>query len=545
MDLKQDFSRFIPKQKISGLISIVPEVNLVDYEKWLQNFFGKSEWPDINVVSEIEYEKESDSYVINCNLNLFLYFLRILNVPVFNFQSAIVIDKIKSASDLRYSCEVEFVKLDLFPDILEEIFRQAITVNKYILTNRLYETNVKYILGKIQRQIIDHHKKKIPGGKSTYPLLYCANKMNIPFLHLGRGIYQLGYGSKKHVFDRSYSELNSTFGTIMAQNKFVTTNYLRMAGLPAPRNHLVSNMRDARKSATLLGFPVVVKPIDRDRGEGVTVNINSEIELDDAFTKAIKVSNAKRVLVEEMISGVCHRLFIGNGALLYAVKRLPNGIFGDGLRSIRKIIQDEFETENSKAPWQRKILATLDYKAHQSLSRIGLNPESIPESGVFVPLRLIESTVDGGVDVDVTRQVNSENVNSALEISNLFGLREVGIDLITDDITLPWYQNGGAFNEINVAPLLGGGDISRSYIPKFLQSYFHDDGRIHVEVVEHFELARARQESLIKEGMRTFVISKESILGTSGNQIPSKVENLEDKVKSILLRIDCDAIVVC
>jgi hypothetical protein len=63
------------------------------------------------------------------------------------------------------------------------------------------------------------------------------------------------------------------------------------------------------------------------------------------------------------------------------------------------------------------------------------------------------------------KQVNKENLDAAIEISKLFGLSEVGIDFISNDVSEPWYKNGAAFNEVNVAPLLGGGEISRGYIP--------------------------------------------------------------------------------
>jgi cyanophycin synthetase len=545
MKYDQEIDRFIPKMVVSEPVDIASGISPNEYEKWINCFFAEEKWQDFELISQSKFNTEFDMRVVQTTLNLFLYFLRVLRVPIFDFHYVKVN---KAASDeviSSYMCSVAFSKLDYFPEIFEPLFKQVITINKYISTNSFNEKNVEFIFNQIQSQLVKPLQKKTPGGKSTFPVLDSANIRNIPFLHLGRGIYQLGYGSKKHVFDRSYSELNSTYGTILAQGKFGTTNYIKSAGFPTPKNILVSELKEAQKAAISIGFPVVVKPIDLDRGEGVSININTEGELNTAFSHAMKLSRAKKVLVEKMIPGVCHRLFIANHNLLYAVKRLPYGVYGDGVQTISQLVQEKIGKEDRKAPWKREIVAQLDHRALDAISKLGFNTSTIPDLGVFVPLRLIESTADGGVDVDVTTQVNRENLEAAIEISKLFGLSEVGVDFISNDVSVPWYKNGGAFNEVNVAPLLGGGEISRGYISNFLQRYFPDNGRIQIEIEENLDVARSRQINLTSKGLRTFMVSESIILDSSGNTIVSACNGFEDKIKSILYKIDCDALIIC
>jgi len=545
MNYAQEIDRFIPKMVVSEPVEIAFGISPDEYEKWINCFFAEEKWQDFELIAQSKFNAEFDIRVVQTTLNLFLYFLRVLRIPIFDFHYVKVNKVAPEAPSSSYMCSVAFPKLDYFPDVFEFVLKQVISINKYISTSSFNEKNVDFIFNQIQNQLVKPLQKKTPGGKSTFPLLESANSKGIPFLHLGRGIYQLGFGSKKHVFDRSYSELNSTFGTILAQGKFGTTNYIKSAGFPTPKNILVSDLKEAQQAAISIGFPVVVKPIDLDRGEGVSININTERELSTAFLHAMKLSRAKKVLVEKMISGVCHRLFIANHNLLYAVKRLPYGVYGDGVQTISQLVQEKIRKEDVKAPWKREIAAELDHRALDTISKLGFKTTTIPDSGVFVPLRSIESTADGGVDVDVTTQVNRENLDAAIEISKLFGLSEVGIDFISDDVSVPWYKNGGAFNEVNVAPLLGGGEISRGYIPNFLQSYFSENGRIEIEIEENLEAARSHHKTFTSEGLRTFLVSESIILDPTGNTIVSACSDFGDRIKSILYRIDCDALVIC
>ena len=86
---------------------------------------------------------------------------------------------------------------------------------------------------------------------------------------------------------------------------------------------------------------------------------------------------------------------------------------------------------------------------------------SIPDPGTWVALRRIESTDWGGVDEEVTALIHPDNLKAALMATELFGLDMAGIDIISTDISRPWFETGAVINEVNFAPLLGGAEISR------------------------------------------------------------------------------------
>jgi cyanophycin synthetase len=169
-----------------------------------------------------------------------------------------------------------------------------------------------------------------PTGKSTFEILRTAHILNIPYRALAGGVVQLGWGRHSRRIHRSTTDSDSAIGLHLSSDKFLTAQILRQAGLPAPVHHKVRSLSEAQNYAQRMAFPVVVKPSDLERGEGVAVDV-TESNLAAAFQKACKLSPSKTVLIERQVPGVCHRLFIVCGELLYAVKRLPIGVYSDGV----------------------------------------------------------------------------------------------------------------------------------------------------------------------------------------------------------------------
>ena len=58
----------------------------------------------------------------------------------------------------------------------------------------------------------------------------------------------------------------------------------------------------------------------------------------------------------------------------------------------------------------------------------------------------------GGTATDVTDQVHPHNVFMAERIARIIGLDICGIDIMTDDISEPISETGGAILEVNAAP---------------------------------------------------------------------------------------------
>ena len=408
--------------------------------------------------------------------------------------------------------------------------------------------NSAVLFDAVQKQVLQPLLRMAVAGKSTIPVLRAAYALDIPFCHLGAGVYQLGWGGKSRRMDRSTTEADSAIGSKLAQNKVWSANLLRMAGLPAPLHGVVATGEEAMRVARQLGWPVVVKPVDLDRGEGVTVGVTDGDQLLAAFETAKVLSKVGDAIIERQVDGVCHRLFIADDKLLYAVKRLPKSIHGDGRQTVAELIHAANQIEDRRPPWLRSEHCPDDALACAAMAAAGFALDAIPAAGERVPLRNIESTAWGGFDEDVTDRIHPDNLDIALRAATLFGLHVAGIDIITPDIGKPWHENGAIINEVNFAPLFGGGEISRSYIPEFLARFMCGEGRIPIEVIAGddaaLEVARARQEEFASRQTLCFVTSHEISLAPSGDEMSFPFNSLYQRCKALLMDRRVEALIL-
>lgn len=515
-----------------------------NYDLWAKAMLEQDDWL---IGQEIKYQNSlssNDCLFLHSLLQTLRLLCQLGRLPVFEFPRVVSLSR-DNQNLKKYLLEIELFLVHFLPKSAYQIpVKATFELCQWMAQHSPTLENKNKVFNTISEKVIKPLHRLIPAGKSTIPVLRAAYELGIPFTHLGLGVYQLGWGSKARRLDRSTCELDSAIGSKLTQNKVVTANLLRTAGLPSPVHEVVTTETNAMVIAKKIGFPVVIKPTDRDRGEGVTVDISNETSLKDAFANAQKLSKSKQVIVERQVSGVCHRLFIANGKLLYAVKRNPMSVIGDGKRTVQQLVDDQIMKESQRPPWIRSEIKPIDQLALKTLEIFGLNSDSVPAKGVMVPIRRIESTEWGGVDQEVTTVVHAENLRIALEAATLFNLNIAGIDIISPDIAKPWYVNGAIINEVNFAPLFGGAEISRSYIPEFFAQFIKGDGKIPIEVFDTKEVALEFQKMHAAQGRRCYVTTANRTIDQLGRDIMMPWRDLKKRIRALTLRSDVDAISV-
>ena len=400
---------------------------------------------------------------------------------------------------------------------------------------RLYE--------KAHRSLVLPLQGATGSGISTLPILRAAHQLGIPFRHVGGGAYQLGWGVRARLLQRSAVEGDSAIGGQLSTRKDLSAGILRAAGLPAAVHRIVTSEDQALQAAQAFGWPVVVKPSDLDRSEGVTVGIDTQEKLLEGFRAARALS--ANVLVEREVPGICYRLLIANGAFLYAISRRPVSVTGDGRRSIAALLAARAEDQVGRPHWRRVKAVTLDAPTLGSLASQGMTPDAIPAAGQKVTLRAIESSEWGGDIDDVTDQVHPENVDIAVRAARLFGLRNAGVDLLSSDISRPWHANGAILNELNYAPYFGGNEFARKRLPQFLASFIEQDGRIPVEVFVGAEDALAQGRARQREGgLPRHLTSHTQALDPVGEPMTIAGEGAYDRTVALLMNRDVRAVVL-
>lgn len=324
-------------------------------------------------------------------------------------------------------------------------------------------------------------RTKLPKGTNTARFLNAAYEKKIPVLPLGMDIFQFGQGSQSQWFDSTATLQTSSIAVKLARNKQATAARLRQAGLPVPSHQRVTNFVDACSEAQKLGYPVVVKPLDRDGGKGVMAAIDNECELRTAFELA--KSHSSSVLVEKHIFGRDYRLTVLDGKLLWAIERLPAGVTGDGVHNITRLVALE-NLNPHRGHGAHAILKNLviDEDVELVLSKQGLSPESVPALGQFVVFKRIANVASGGFPVAVNHKVHPDNAQLAVQAAQALRLDVAGIDLLIPDIAISWRDGGAAICEVNAQPQLGATTGPHLY-GQILEQRLGGQGRIPVFVV--------------------------------------------------------------
>ncbi|MEM9839772.1 MAG: cyanophycin synthetase, partial [Pseudomonadota bacterium] len=289
-------------------------------------------------------------------------------------------------------------------------------------------------------------------GPSGQALVDAADDRGIPWMRLNdASLIQLGHGKYQKRIEAALTSETSCIAVDMAKDKELSLELLRDLGLPVPEQAYARSAKDAVKMADRIGYPVVVKPSDGNHGRGVSVNLQSADDVEDAFD--IAAGEGSGVLVEQMIPGADHRLLVIDGKLCAAARRLPAHVIGDGRKTIRELI-DIVNEDPRRGVGHENMLTRLETgpREEEVLREAGLNFDSVPREEEMVFLRKTANLSTGGTATDVTDVIHQDNKLMAERAIKAIGLDIGGVDFLTTDITKSWRETGGAICEINAGP---------------------------------------------------------------------------------------------
>ena len=296
-----------------------------------------------------------------------------------------------------------------------------------------------------------------PQGVNPLRFLKAAHTLDVPIRKLAPDVVCFGQGRHSRWLESSYTDRTSVIGTRIARDKRNTATVLRQLGLPAPSHALAGTPEQAVHIANQLGYPVVVKPADRDQGLGVAADLRNDAMVRAAFQEASQHSS--NILVEKHFHGQDFRLTVFNGRLIKATLRLPGGVTGNGRQSIAALVElaQQDAQQVRRARERGRMLLELDTEARELLTEYGLSPESVPQAGQYVCLRRRSNISAGGTAVKVEQPIHPDNRRLAERAADALRLDLAGIDLIITDISRSWLETGALICEVNGQPQIGIG----------------------------------------------------------------------------------------
>lgn len=292
-------------------------------------------------------------------------------------------------------------------------------------------------------------------GFNTIRFVQAAHALGMPWRGLVPGVMAYGQGRSSRWLESSYTDHTPVLGTRLARDKFRTAQVLRQFGLPAPTHARADSAQQAVQQARRIGYPVVVKPADRDQGQGVSADLRDDAAVLAAFAFAARCSD--RILVERHVDGNDYRLTILNGRLIKTILRRAAGVIGDGLHTVAELVERlrNDPTARHAAQLRGHAELELDAEARDLLSQHAMSPQTIPACGSFVPLRRRANVSAGGTPELVLGGIHPDNQRLAERAALALQLDLAGVDLIMPDIAQSWLQTGALVCEVNGQPQLG------------------------------------------------------------------------------------------
>ncbi len=239
----------------------------------------------------------------------------------------------------------------------------------------------------------------------------------------------------------------------VAGNKPLVHALLAARGVRVPR-HVACGREDYAAAARFvreIRQPCVVKPAyGTGGGSGVTTGVTSRFQLLPAIARA--GAYCAEIVVEEQIAGANYRLLYLDGELLDAVERRPPSVRGDGVSTLKQLIEAENADRMRRGIEAGQFFLRVDRELRQTLRRTGRDMDFTPAAGEVVHLKTVVSDGRREDNVPATDRLCAAVVEAGAVAAAAVGARLAGVDVITPDASLPLNDAGGAICEVNTTP---------------------------------------------------------------------------------------------
>lgn len=265
-------------------------------------------------------------------------------------------------------------------------------------------------------------------------LSQAARRHGLDVLSLSEQLQVLSDGRKLTGFYQNMSWKLTALDRFITNDKELTKRVLSEAGLPVARGEVVSSVEAAVEVYRRLAGPAVVKPVVGSNGKGITVGVVDEAELVEAVGEALVKSS--RVLVEECISSIDLRIMVVAGQAVAAMMRVPANVLGDGVSTIRQLVDKKNEHRAANA-FHKFVPITVTKQTSDQLASHGLTLDSVLEPGRRVFLHYKANLSSGGDSVNITDRIHPDFMRLAERAMKCFPSADHGgVDILAERIDL-------------------------------------------------------------------------------------------------------------
>lgn len=292
-------------------------------------------------------------------------------------------------------------------------------------------------------------------GPTTEAIVQEAESRGIPWRELpARHVIQLGYGKNQRRIQASQTDGSNILAIEFACDKEGTKTLLDAARLPVPKGTVINSLDDLENAIDNIGgFPIVLKPLDGNHGRGITLDIQTWHEAEDAYQMAKNESKIGSVIVERYYKGNDYRVLVVQGKVVAVAQRVPAHVVGNGRSTLVELVEDT-NRDPRRGMGHENMLTRIeiDRQSIDILDQQGYHLDSIPKSGQVCYLKATANLSTGGIAIDRTDEIHPENIWIAERAAQIIGLDIAGIDITAPDISRPLREVDGVIVEVNAAP---------------------------------------------------------------------------------------------
>ncbi len=343
----------------------------------------------------------------------------------------------------------------------------SIALNNYSKGEWSYDLAKSFIFGTLI-------KKQIP-TMSTIPILRAAHELGYEttqyFMEEGftpEGVltkfnryYAIGIGQEAETTISIGSSQDSNIAKMVQQDKWLTNIMLDRLKLPIAKWELVPSIEDLKELHERYSKPYVIKPVGLTGGHGVTTNISTIEQANNAYATAMKAIDSKdrkewqrKIMIQEQVAGDDYRILIIGGVMQIATKRIPAFVVGDGQSTIEQLINEinKDPRRNTSVPTHILKPIIIDDQLTTFLAEQNLTTTSVPTKDQKIYVRKVASMSQGGITEDFTDQVSPQIKYVVESLAQSLHAFVLGVDVICTDISQPLTGKNGSIIECNTMP---------------------------------------------------------------------------------------------
>jgi len=330
----------------------------------------------------------------------------------------------------------------------EQVGRAALEAGRDLVHAAIHNTPFDVAATVAQlHELVDEHCL----GPSTAHIVEAATERGIPYLRLNDGnLIQFGHGCKQRRIWTAETDQTSAIAEEIASDKDLTKSILSCSGVPVPEGQLVNTAQEAWEAAQDIGLPVALKPHDGNHGRGVSLDLNTQKDVEAAFALAQRKGGG-RVIVEQFIPGNEHRFLVVGKRVIAVAKGEELWVKGDGQANIIDLVESQINTDPRRGTTEDAPLNALapqhGAEIILELERQGFTAYSVPAKGQQV---LIQR--NGNVAFDITDEVHPSVAAMACLAARAVGLDVAGVDMVLEDAAKPLGTQRAAVIEVNASP---------------------------------------------------------------------------------------------